>query len=71
MKADTEKVKRLEQVPKHWSRGVVMMLKLYMDDYDKFSKEEQQLRLVGRGREKQPLSSCRGEVRRIFKEDMF
>lgn len=44
MKAgDTEKVEKLEQVAKHMPWDMVGMLKLHMDDNDKFSEDEHTL----------------------------
>ena len=44
MKAgDTEKVEKLEQVVKHMPWDMVGMLKLHMDDNDKFSEDEHTL----------------------------
>lgn len=44
MKAgDTKKVEKLEQVAKHMPWDMVGMLKLHMDDNDKFSEDEHTL----------------------------
>lgn len=60
MKAgDTEKVEKLEQVAKHMFQDLVGMLKLHMNDNDKFSKDEhsllQEWRLVKEEKDKHCL----------------